>query len=108
MYRISLTYSAWKYIPSSLLGITLPRTTPSNLLKAALITSVSHVPQPQRRNELKARQADLGHGKSQRGKRKQDARETDAGESSMLDLILRSPNDIKSEVGGFRKLLLDY
>jgi hypothetical protein len=33
-------------------------------LQAALVASVSHVPQQQLRNELKAKQADLGHDKS--------------------------------------------
>ncbi len=79
-----------------------------NTLQAALVASVSHVSQPQRRNELTAPQADLGHYKSQRGKRKQDARDTYAGESSMLDHILRSLNDVKPKVGGFLKLLLDH
>jgi hypothetical protein len=41
-------------------------------------------------------------------KRKQDAREIDTGEISTLDRILRSLNNVKSEVGGFRKLLLDH
>ncbi len=47
-----------------------------NFLQAALVVSVSHAPQPQRRNEQKAQQVDfkLGNDKSQRGKRKQDAR----------------------------------
>ncbi len=49
----------------------------------------------------------MGYDRSFRGKRKQDARDTDAGETSTLDRILRSLNDVKSEVGGFRKLLLD-
>ncbi len=81
-----------------------------NFLQAALVSSVSHAPQPQRLNEPKTRQVDLGtrNNKSQWGKRKQDARDTDAGESSTLDRILRSLNDFKSEVGGFRKLLLDH
>ncbi len=75
---------------------------------AALVASVSHIPQSQRRNEPKTRQVDLGNGKSQRCKRKQDAADTEAGESSVLDRILRSLNDVKSEVETFRKLLLDY
>jgi hypothetical protein len=69
-----------------------------NFLQAALVASVSHAPQPQRRNEPKTRQVDLGNDKSQQGKRKQDARDTDAGELSTLDRILRSLNDVKSEV----------
>jgi hypothetical protein len=44
-------------------------------LQAALVASVSHVLQPQRRNEPKARQTDLGNEKSQRGKLKQAARD---------------------------------
>jgi hypothetical protein len=62
-----------------------------NAFQAALISSVSHVLQPQRQNEPwpKLRQADLGYDKSQQGKRKQDARDTNAGKSSMVDLILR-------------------
>ncbi len=64
-----------------------------NFLQAALVASVSHAPQPQRQNELKTRQFDLGNDKSesQRGKRKQDAGDsaTLAGESSVLDRILR-------------------
>jgi hypothetical protein len=81
-----------------------------NALQAVLLTSVSHVPKPQRRNEQKARQADAGNDKSHLGKRKQEVRNHDtyAGESSMLDHILRSLNDVKSEVGGFRKLLVDH
>jgi hypothetical protein len=76
-------------------------------LHAAMLASVSHAPLPQRRVEPKTRLADIGYDKSFRGKRKQDARDTDAGETSTLDRILRSHNDVKSEVGGFRKLLLD-
>jgi hypothetical protein len=79
-----------------------------NSLDAALIFSVSHAPQQQRRNEPKTRPADLWNDKYHRGKRKQDARDTKAGEISTLDRILRSLNDVKSEVGGFRKLLLDH
>ncbi len=79
-----------------------------NFLQAALLASVSHAPQPQRRNEPKTRPADLGNDKSHRGKRKQDARDTDTGELSTMDRILSSLNDVKSEVGGFRKLLLDH
>jgi hypothetical protein len=79
-----------------------------NSLQAALVASVSHSPQQQRQNELKARQVDLGHDTSQMGKRKQDFRDTDSGESSMLDRILRPPNYVKPEVGGFQKLLLDH
>jgi hypothetical protein len=79
-----------------------------NSLHAALIASVLHAPQQQRLNEPKTRPADLGNDKSHRGKRKQDARDTDAGEISTLDRILRSLNDVKSEVGGFWKLLLDH
>ncbi len=55
-----------------------------NALQAALIASVSHVLKPQRLNEPKTRQADLGNDKSQRGKRKQAARDTNAGESSTV------------------------
>jgi hypothetical protein len=72
-----------------------------------MLASASHAPLPQRRGEPKTRPADIGYDKSFRGKRKQDARDTDAGETSTLDRILRSLNDVKSEVGGFRKLLLD-
>jgi len=79
-----------------------------NSLHAAMIASLSHVPLLQRRSEPKTRPADIGSDKSHRGKRKQDARDTDAGETSTLDRILRSLNDVKSEVGGFRKLLLDH
>ncbi len=78
-----------------------------NFLQAALVASVSHAPQPQRRNEPKTRPVDLGNDKSQQGKRKQNARDTDSGELSTWDRILRSPNNVKSEVGGFWKLLLD-
>ncbi len=35
-----------------------------NSLQAALVASVSHAPQPQRRNEPKTRQVDLGNDKS--------------------------------------------
>ncbi len=73
-----------------------------------MIASISHAPLLQRRNEPKTRPADIGNDKSHRGKRKQDARDTDAGETSTLDRILRSPNDVKSEVGGFRKLLREH
>jgi hypothetical protein len=52
-----------------------------NTLQEALVASVSHVPQQQCRNELKARQADLGNNKTQCGKRKQDAGDTNKGES---------------------------
>jgi hypothetical protein len=55
-----------------------------NFLQAAFVASVSHVLQQQLRSEPKARQADLGNDKSQQGKRKQRARDTFAGESSML------------------------
>jgi hypothetical protein len=79
-----------------------------NSLHAVPIASVSHAPQPQRRNEPKTQPVDLGNDKSHRGKRKQDARDTDAGEISTLDRILRSLNDVKSKVGGFQKLLLDH
>ncbi len=79
-----------------------------NSLHGALIASVSHAPQPQRRNEPKTRPVDLGNDKSHWGKRKQDARDTYAGEMSTLHRILRSLNDVKSEVEGFRKLLLDH
>ena len=72
-------------------------------LHAAMLASFSHAPLPQRRGEPKTRPADIGYDKSFRGKRKQDARDTDAGETSTLDRILRSLNDVKSEVGGFRK-----
>ena len=71
-------------------------------LHAAMLASASHAPLPQRRGELKTRPADIEYDKSFRGKRKQDARDTDAGEISTLDRILRSLNDVKSEVGGFR------
>jgi hypothetical protein len=77
-------------------------------LQAALVASFSHAPQPQRRNEPKTRPFDLGIDKSHRGKRKKVDRETDAGGLSTLDRILRSLNDVKSVVGGFRKLLLDH
>ncbi len=77
-------------------------------LHADMIASVSHAPLQQRRNEPKTRPADLGNDRSHRGKRKQDARDTDVGEMFILDRILRSLNDVKSEVGGFRKLLLDH
>jgi hypothetical protein len=79
-----------------------------NSLHAAMIASASHAPQPQRRNEPKTRPADIGIDKSHRGKRKQEVRDTYSGEISTLDRILRSLNDVKSEVGGFRKLLLDH
>jgi hypothetical protein len=79
-----------------------------NSLHVAMIASASHTPQPQRLNEPKIRPADLRNDKSHRGKRKQGARDTDASEISTLDRILRSLNEVKSEVGGFCKLLLDH
>ena len=69
-------------------------------LHAAMFASVSRVPPPQRRSEPKTHSADIGNDKSFRGKRKQDARDTDSGEASMLDRILRSLNDVKSDIGG--------
>jgi hypothetical protein len=59
-----------------------------NSLHAALIAIASHALQPQRHNEPKTRPADLGNDKSHRGKRKQDARDTNAGEISTLDRFL--------------------
>ncbi len=44
-----------------------------NFLYAAMIASASHAPQPQRRNEPKTRQVELGNDTSQRSKRRQDA-----------------------------------
>ncbi len=64
----------------TLLGnVFLPQDDPAkdNLkaLQAALIASVSvaHVPQQQRQNEPKSRQADLGNDEFQQSKRNQDA-----------------------------------
>jgi len=76
-------------------------------LHSAMFASASRVPPPQRRGEPKASSADIGNDKSFRGKRKQDARDSDSADPPMLERILRSLNDVKSEVGGFRKILLD-
>jgi hypothetical protein len=95
----------------SLLGNIFPPQddpTNNNSLQAALIASVSHAQQQQRLNEPKSRPVDLGNDKSHRGKRKQDARDSNTGEISTLDRILSSLNDVKSEVEGFQKLLLDH
>ncbi len=57
-----------------------------NSLHAALVASVSHASQQERRNEPKTRPlaVDLGNDKSHRVKRKQDARDTDANEISTM------------------------